>query len=233
MMDGLQIARAPEDGKRIHVQIISDVRFFRESLAETLARESDLVITGCFGALEEALSNFYNVQPDVILLDAAFPDGPEAVRRIRDYAPIARTVAIAVVETLENVITWGEAGIAGYIPRTYGIADIFPVLVDVMSGRQPCSASVAAGLLHRLAVPCSGLTGTDNMVGPPMLTSREMQIAQMIVEGMSNKDIARRLNIGVATAKTHVHHLLAKLKLRRRGQAANWMREHGYHFPKT
>ena len=63
------------------------------------------------------------------------------------------------------------------------------------------------------------------MTSPPMLTTRETQIAQMIVAGMSNKDIARRLNIGLATAKTHVHHLLGKLNLQRRGQAASWMRE--------
>jgi DNA-binding NarL/FixJ family response regulator len=63
-----------------------------------------------------------------------------------------------------------------------------------------------------------------NISSSAALTPRETQIAQMIVGGMSNKDIARRLSIELATAKTHVHNILGKLNLQRRGQTANWMR---------
>jgi len=66
-----------------------------------------------------------------------------------------------------------------------------------------------------------------NITSSAALTARETQIAQMIVGGMSNKDIARRLSIELATAKTHVHNILGKLNLQRRGQTANWMRSQG------
>jgi DNA-binding NarL/FixJ family response regulator len=87
-------------------------------------------------------------------------------------------------------------------------------------------------LLHRLSNGGSinGAHGAHHDVISPTLTARETEIAQMILAGMSNKDIARRLNIGLATAKTHVHHLLGKLNLQRRGQAASWLREHQGHY---
>jgi two-component system nitrate/nitrite response regulator NarL len=205
--------------------IISDVRFLRESLAEILAREGSLLISGLFANLREALLGVADNRPDIVLLDEAFPFGPAAVRQIRAVAPHIPIVVTAVAETTEEIIAWAEAGAAGYIPKTAGLADIVPLLVDIRRGKQACSASVAAGLLRHLS---NG--GTPNGGHqPPTLTGRESQIAQMIVVGKSNKDIARDLNIGVATAKTHVHHLLGKLNLQRRGQAAARMREHRDH----
>jgi len=202
------------------------VRFLRECLAEVLPREG-LLIAGLFSNLPEALAGMVENQPDIVLLDEAFPDGPAAVGQILCAAPQILVVAIAVAETVEKVIAWAEAGAAGYIPRTASLSDIVPLLADIKRGKQACSPSVAAGLLRRLSnrgAANGGNGGHRN--SPPMLTARETQIAQMIAAGMSNKDIARHLNIGVATAKTHVHHLLGKLRLQRRGQTASWMREH-------
>jgi two-component system, NarL family, nitrate/nitrite response regulator NarL len=209
--------------------IISDVRFFRESLAEVLPREGTLSICGLFGDLQEALPETANNRPDVILLDEAFPGGLAAVGQIRGVAPQSQVVVIAVAETAEEVIAWAEAGAAGYIPRTAGLTDIVPLLADIKQGNQPCSASVAGGLLRRLSNGGTTSGGNHNLASSPMLTARETQIAQMIAAGMSNKDIARRLNIGLATAKTHVHHLLGKLNLQRRGQTASWVRDHTDH----
>ena len=176
--------------------------------------------------MQEALRQIVDNQPDIVLLDEAFPDGPAAVGHIRDIVPEIPVVVIAVTESAEEIIAWAKAGVAGYIPRTAGLADIVPLLLDTMRGEQACSGRVAAGLLRRLSNVGTTNGEHHDITTSPMLTAREAQIAQMIAAGMSNKDIARRLNIGVATAKTHVHHLLGKLNLRRRGQAASWMRAH-------
>ena len=206
----------------IRISIISDVRFLRESLADILPREGTLTISDLFANLQEALFLIADNQPDIVLLDEALPGGLTAVGQIQGVAPQTPVVVIAVAETTEEIIAWAEAGVAGYVPKTAGLADIIPLLVDIKRGGQPCSPSVVAGLLRKL----SNLASANNMTSPLTLTRREAQIAQMIVAGMSNKDIARNLNIGVATAKTHVHHLLGKLNLQRRGQAASWVREH-------
>jgi DNA-binding NarL/FixJ family response regulator len=208
----------------IRISIVSEVRFLRESLAEVVPRAGTLLISGLFSNLEEALVGIVENQPDVVLLDEAFPDGHSAVGQIRCAAPQIPTVVIAVAESAEEVITWAEAGAAGYIPKTAGVADIAQLLVDIRRGEQPCPASVAAGLLRRISNG-GGFNGRRQKWGLSLeLTSREVQIAKLMAVGMSNKDIARRLSIGLATTKTHVHNILGKLNLQRRGQAASWMR---------
>ena len=217
-----EVERAQSNAFPIRISIISEVRFLRESLAEVLPRGGMLSVSGLAADLQSAITDLADNQPDIVLLDERFPDGAGAVARIRDVVPQTRVVVIAV-ETADEVIAWAEAGAAGYIPKTASVSDIAPLLAGILQGKQACSESVAAGLLRRLSNTDRGNRG---IAPTSALTTREAQIAQMIAAGMSNKDIARRLNIGLATAKTHVHHLLGKLNLQRRGQAAAWMREH-------
>jgi two-component system, NarL family, nitrate/nitrite response regulator NarL len=209
----------------IKASIISGVRFFRESLAEVLARDGRLTILNLFDNLPNALPYLANNQPDIILLDEALPDGLLAIGQIRSIAPELSVVVIALTETAEEVIAWAEAGATGYISKNAALADIVPLLVGILQGAQPCSGNVAAGLLRRISNGGASNSGHQDMSSSPALTTREAQIAQMIAAGMSNKDIARRLGIGLATTKTHVHHLLAKLNVQRRSQAAKRMRE--------
>lgn len=213
-------AAARATGARRGLVIVSQVRFVRESLSEVLGRENGWTILGLCRDLIEASAACRDLRPDAVLLDASFPDGHRAVSSLRAAAAGCRIVAFALVETEDNVISWAEAGIAGYVPSTAGMAELATMLGAVMDGAQCCSARVAAGLFRRL-----GETGARRADRGPAdqlaaLTSREQQIITMIGTGMSNKDIARRLNIGLATTKTHVHNLLVKLNLQRRGQAA-------------
>lgn len=222
----MQEDAARPSGFSIRILIISDVRFLRESLAEILPRGGMLSVSGLAEDLPSALIEVVENRPDIVLLDQALPHGVGTIARIQ-VAPRIPVVVIAVTEAVDAIIAWAEAGAAGYIPKTAGLADITPLLVGITRGKQACSESVAAGLFRRLS--SAGNTSRSNQgIAPALaLTAREAQIAQMIVTGMSNKDIARGLNIGLATAKTHVHHLLGKLGLPSRGQAAGWMRKHG------
>ena len=200
------------------IVILSEIRLFRESLGEILDRERGMSVVGLVGDLAAAMAAARVLRPDLLLLDAAFSQGARAAARIRDAVPHLPVVALAVAETPETIIAWAEAGAAGYIPRTAALADLAPLLRDIMRGEQRCEAAVAAGLLRRVSSMASAAAAA--------LTARELEIIQLIDADLSNKDIARRLNIGLATTKSHVHNLLSKLKLKRRGQAASWMREH-------
>jgi DNA-binding NarL/FixJ family response regulator len=135
-------------------------------------------------------------------------------------------VVFAVTETSDNVIAWAKAGVAGYIPRTAALSDLASLLSSIMRDEQRCSPRVAASLLRQMsrAVDAAG-ERTYAPVALP-LTAREMQISELVAAGLSNKEIARRLDIGLATTKSHVHNLLGKLRVHRRGQVALWMRDH-------
>ncbi len=204
--------------------IVSDVRLFSEGLAEVLERHSLLVAGYCLDA-REVLSKLSKVLPDIVLLDASMPEGLALVKQVRRLAPKVLVVVLALKESAETVITWAEAGVAGYIPKTTGLVDVVATLVGIEQGEQVCSPAVAAGLIRHLHVPIVGRNAVDQ-APPPALTARETQIVQLISDGLSNKDIARRLHIGVSTTKSHVHNLLTKLDVQRRDQAVTQMCKH-------
>jgi DNA-binding NarL/FixJ family response regulator len=195
----------------------------REGLATVLDRDPLLSITGLCADFGDGLELLRDV--DVVLLDARFPNGTTAVRRILATAPEAKVVVFAVTETEENIIAWAEAGTAGYIPTTAALQDLVHLLFAILRGEQICPGRVTSALIRRVADPATN--STRGMLSPqlaPMLTIREREIIGLVCSGMSNKEIARRLNIALSTTKSHVHNILGKLNLRRRGQAAPWMR---------
>jgi DNA-binding NarL/FixJ family response regulator len=204
--------------------IISEVRLFSEGLAEALGRSPLLSAVQHCAGWSEAMAKIPTMRPDMFLVDASIHGGTALVRALRGLAPQGLVVVVALNETPDSVIAWAEAGVAGYIPKTAGLGDVLPTLLGIRRGEQACSASVAAGLIRRLRdQPNAG--PAPGAAAQPVLTGRELQIIELISAGLSNKEIARRLNIGVATTKSHVHNLLGKLKIPRRSNAAIWMRE--------
>jgi two-component system, NarL family, nitrate/nitrite response regulator NarL len=213
----------------LRIMLVWGVRFTAEGLAEILERDALLSVVGLCTDLSEAVALSPSVEADVILLDARIPDGAAAVRRALDIAPDLRIVVSAVRETEDDIVAWAEAGVIGYIPRTVGLADFVRLIMDIHSGEQLCSRQVAAGLLRRIALGARRSPGRSVSFPAAALTKREWQAAELIRTGLSDKEIARRLNISVATTKSHVHNLLGKLNVRRRTQVADHLREYQQH----
>jgi two-component system, NarL family, nitrate/nitrite response regulator NarL len=211
----------------VSVLIMSEIRLLGEGLALALAHEGSISVCGYSGDLAETIGKIRLLQPDIVLLNATLQAGVDIIERVRAIAPEARVVALAVADEPDNIISWAEAGAAGYIPADTALHDLVPFLTDIIRGEQPCSGRVAAGLFARLSIVArAGNLGTGDP-SRPLPTAREMQILRLIAEGLSNKEIARQLNIGLATTKSHVHNLLGKLGLQTRAQAASWISGHG------
>ena len=220
----------PRDAWRLHIAVVSGVRFLREALAESLERDPLVSVIGQCTDLIEAVALHPILQPDVVLVDATIPEGPNALRRALDIAPDMRIVTFAVRETEDDIIAWAEAGVIGYIPSTAALADFVRLVMNIHSGEQVCSGRVAAGLLRRIALSASRGNGRYTTFLVPGLTERERLVAELLGTGLSNKEIARRLSISLATTKSHVHSLLGKLNVRCRKQVADYFRGCGQ-FP--
>ena len=208
----------------LRIVIVSEVRFRREILAEFLKRDASVSVVGLCADLAEVVALSPSLQADVVLVDAALRDGVAAARQTRQIEPDIRLIVYAVRETKDDVIAWAEAGVIGYVPDTAASADLVRLIVDIHGGQQPCSGRLAAELLRRIAVTESLVMGRNPPTPAVPLTRRERETAVLIATGLSNKEIARRLNISLATAKLHVHNLLYKLNVQRRGQVVVRMR---------
>ncbi|HEY3908495.1 MAG TPA: response regulator transcription factor [Stellaceae bacterium] len=218
-------AVAHDRGSQVGLIVVWGVRYLGEVLTETLERDPLVSVLGVCTELSEALA-FGPAPSDIVLLDARIFDATAAVRRALDIAPDLRIVACSVSETEEEVIGWAEAGVIGYIPSTTALADFVRLIMDIHNGEQISSGRVVTGLLRRIALTASRRPSRDGALPTPMLTKRERQIAELIRRGLSDKEIARQLNISLATTKSHVHNLLGKLHAQRRSQVAEWLRQH-------
>lgn len=205
----------------ISVLIVSDIRLYREGLAQVVERQAQFRLVGTAADADNALAILQAQPPSVVLVDMALGESRALVRAIREHAPDVKVVALSVTETEGDVCACAEAGVAGYVPRQASLPDFVAALDSAARGEALFSPRMAAGLLRRVAT-LAATQLTDG--GQIRLTAREHQIVQLLDEGLANKDIARRLGIEVATVKNHVHNILEKLHVHRRGEAAAQMR---------
>ena len=218
------------DSQVVRIVVVWGARFLGEEvLAELLGRDPSMSVVGLCADLSEAVAMSPTLQADIVLLDARIPEGVVSVRRALEIAPDMRIIVCAVRETEEDVVAWAEAGVIGYIPGTTALADFVRLVMDIHSGEQACSRRVATGLLRRIALTARQSVGRNSALPAPALTKRERQAAELIMTGLSDKEIARQLNISLATTKSHVHNLLGKLNVRRRSQVSEWLWKYERH----
>lgn len=213
------------DTRRLRVAVVAAVRFTREVLEEILERDPLVSVVRQCADLSELVAMSPTLETDIVLFDTRVSDGITAVRRALDIVPGLRIVAFALSETEEDIVVWAEAGVIGYVPDTVAPADLVRLIVEIYNGEQVCSGRVAAGLLRRIALSASPTHSADFPL--PTLTKRERQVAELIRTGLSDKEIARRLNISLATTKSHVHNLLGKMRVNHRREVADRWREYG------
>jgi two-component system, NarL family, nitrate/nitrite response regulator NarL len=201
----------------IRIFILTRTRLLHQGLALALGNHSDFEVTGAARGLQQAVERLREQRPDIALVDVAGAADIDSVRLIRKEVPAVQVVALAVPEVEDLIIGCAEAGIAGYVTRDGSLTDLRAAIRSVSRGETLCSPRIAASLLRRL----SDLAAQrEPLARPPRLTARELEIVELIDEGLSNKEIATRLCIGLATVKNHVHNILEKLQVSRRGEAA-------------
>lgn len=213
------------------VIVVSGIRLYRDGLAEVLSQEADISVVGALGHEADNLERLDALRADVVLVDLGAPEGLGFLHAVAQRHPHAKLVALGLPETETHVVACAEAGAAGYVPREATLDDLLRAIRAAEQGEARCSPKVAAGLFRRLARWARSEPGGFLEAGEQPLTRREHQVAGLIEQGLSNKEIAVRLGIELATVKNHVHNLLEKLRVHRRGEAAARLRRRATNMP--
>jgi len=199
----------------IRVLIVADVRLYRDGLTQVLERRPGFLVVGSAPDAARALNEAENLAPDVALLDMKMPGAALTVQLLADKLPTLRIVGLAVTESEEDVMACMKAGISGYVARDGSLEDLVATLER--PGELP-------KITFALATRVASLATVVVAAGLSRLSCREREVVDLLDRGMSNKQIALKLNIEVTTVKQHVHSILEKLHVRTRGEAAARLR---------
>jgi len=208
----------------VRLMVVDDHTLFRRGLVALLASDSSLSVIGEASDAGEAVRKAATLQPDVILLDNHLPGatGIQALPGLKDAAPNARIILLTVSEDAEDLQAALRAGAHGYLLKTIEGDLLAQAIHRAMKGE----AVVSPEMTGKLVTAFRAASAPAPVEPPPapdplaQLSAREMQVLEQIALGASNKEIARTLEIAETTVKIHVQHILRKLNLSSRVQAA-------------
>jgi DNA-binding NarL/FixJ family response regulator len=216
------------------VGVISSVRLVRDALTSALARSGDLTPGSAVARIEDIAASGGD-DSTIILVDFSLLRSRAAVRAVQRLAPRAKIVAFAVGEVPSDIVACAEAGLAGFALDGDTLEDLLGTVRRVARDEWSVSPQAAAMLYRavgaRAADSDAHLQEHEGVTGAPppreQLTAREDEVLELMGRGQSNKEIARRLHIEITTVKNHVHNILGKMGVMRRGQAAAKVRNAG------
>jgi two-component system nitrate/nitrite response regulator NarL len=206
-----------ELSKPILAFLICRVRLYCDVIADRLACEPGIALIGIANPEDNLVAEIETAVADVVLLDTSPRDALGVAARLIRERPQTRILGFGVSDVPEDVVACAEAGLSGYVPCTASIKDLIGAARRVASGYTVCSVAIADGLFRHLRGAALGSL-PSSLEG--VLTQRQQQIVRLMGEGLSNKEIARRLSLGTSTVKNHVHDTLDRLQVTSRSEAA-------------
>jgi two-component system, NarL family, response regulator DevR len=219
-------------GEESRIMLVDDHTSFRQPLAFMLERESDLAVVAQAGSLAEArevLREAHKDGPavDVAIVDLELPDGfgTEFVAELLADSPNAQVIVLSAFSDKGTLALAVEAGAAGVLHKSSRIDDITDAVRRLRSGEQLLSQREVIEAVRYVSRTRSEARETQLMVAK--LTPRERDVLQALAEGLSDKEIAERLFVGIGTVRSHTTSLLSKLEVRSRLQALVFAVRHG------
>jgi len=207
--------------KRILVLVIEDNRLVRDELAALLDAQPDFKVVAAAEGANAGLLQVRATKPHVVLVDAALGnhDSHRLVETVRKEAPESKVIVMDLLPAQEDVIAFIQAGANGFIVKDATIEDFVRTIRSVAEGADVVPPALTGTLLSHI-VDQAVTRGAAAVLESVQMTKREREITGLIADGLSNKEIAQRLNIATYTVKSHVHNILEKLALHSRLQIA-------------
>jgi DNA-binding NarL/FixJ family response regulator len=213
----------------IRVLLVDDQALFLEGLETLLSVHEDIQVVGQANNGQEAVKVAARIQPDVVLMDVRMPilDGVRATRRLTKAMPQCKVIVLTTFDDDEYIFDSLRSGAVGYLLKDVASVQLVEAIRAAARGESILEPSVATKVIAEFTRVSSMVLSTqvEQLVEP--LSERELEIMALIAAGSSNKEIADQLFIAEGTVKNHVTHILGKLGVRDRTQAALKARELG------
>ncbi len=213
----------------IRVLVADDQAVVRDGLVLLLSTSSELDIVGTAADGDQAVALALELQPAVLLCDLRMPgrDGAEVTAELAASAPEVRVLILTTFADDDAVLPALRAGAAGYLTKDASSEALIAAILEVAAGRMVLDAGVQQRLVELLRSPTSpdpAPAGPAARVDAAQsgLTRREVEVVRLVAEGLTNRQIARRLVLSEATVKTHLNHVLAKLDVDGRPGLVAW-----------
>jgi DNA-binding NarL/FixJ family response regulator len=218
-------------GAPVRVLLVDDDDLMRAGLRSILATDPGIEVVGEASGGRAALGEARSLAPHVVLMDVRMPDldGIAATREVLSTAPDAKVVILTTFENDEYVFGALSAGASGFLLKRTSPEDLIGAIHTVVAGDALLSPSVTRTVIDRAARQPT--PAADAAQGLERLTPRERDVLELVARGLSNAEIAEALVVEETTVKTHVKHVLGKLRLRDRVQAVIFAYESGLTQP--
>ena len=215
----------------VRVLLVDDDDLMRAGLRSILATDPGIEVVGEASGGRAALGEARSLAPHVVLMDVRMPDldGISATREVLSTAPDAKVVILTTFENDEYVFGALSAGASGFLLKRTSPEDLIGAIHTVVAGDALLSPSVTRMVIDRAARQHT--PAAEAAQGLDRLTPRERDVLELVARGLSNAEIARALVVEETTVKTHVKHVLGKLRLRDRVQAVIFAYESGLTSP--
>jgi DNA-binding NarL/FixJ family response regulator len=196
-----------KDTGKIRVLCVDDHPVVRDGIAAIINLQRDMMLAGAAATGDEALKRFFELRPDVALVDLQLPDmsGFDLIKKIKDKSPNARIIVLSSHEGDVDIQRALEAGAQGYVAKGIVRDELLETIRSVHAGKRRLPAAVAQKLAEHMA---------DEPISP-----RELEVLSLMAAGKRNKEIASELSIAEDTVKMHVRNILSKLQVNDRTEA--------------
>lgn len=211
------------NGGHIRVMVVDDHEVVRQGVATLLRAAGDISVCGEAGSLGEAVEVAGATRPDVVVMDVRLggESGIEATREIRTQRPSTRVIMLTSFANDDALFASIMAGASGYVLKQIRGADLVRAVREVAGGRSLLDPAMTNTVLERVR-------RTGELKDPKLarLSPQEERVLDLIPEGLSNGEIAGRLHLSEKTVKNHISHILTKLEVGRRAEAAAYVVRH-------
>ena len=211
---------------KIRIIVIEDNRLLRDGIAAMINEQPDLRVVATIGDGEKTLQKIKETKPRIVLLDLGLRSHNSLllVKSIKSHYPELKIIVMALVRLQTDILEFVQAGVSGFILKDAKISDFLKAIRSVSRGEKFLPPNLTDSLFSQIAEQAINGIGKSKLIQSVRLTKREHQIVELIADGLTNKEIGKKLFLSPFTVKSHIHNILEKMELHTRVQLGIYAR---------